>query len=474
MKFSIKVFMCTIIIVAISFSIGAYLLISGNYNSAMYREIKRGLEEHQLLKFAYESALISSEMQGQVLTEDILNEVAGQVVGSTSSEDRFVRLYGSNLNEIYSNFPFKSKEISLLQSLPMGQRKYVIENTEGRFLLTVAGYINLDTISVYFCSSRDISEIFIETDRQIKSFIFLGTLIMVVSAAVMLVISVLLTRPIKKLKITSMQIADGDFSRRVYIRTKDEIGELAVSFNKMANVVEEKVAELERIAEQKEEFVANFTHEIKTPLTTVIGYADMLRSKECDSETTFKAASYIFREGKRLEALSFKLMELLFTENQIVELKEVSVKPLINDIENSLNPLLAENNLILEVSIEDGTFLAECDLIKTLLINLIDNARKASNLGGKIELSGKKDKGSYHFCIKDYGRGIPKEELPKITQAFYMVDKSRARTQHGSGLGLALASKIAAMHGTELVFQSEPGQGTSVCFNLRMSEGGKP
>jgi len=467
-KFSFKVFICTIVIVAVSFSIGTYLLLSGNLNSAMDREIKRGLEEYQLLRFAYESAAISSELQGEELTEETMRDLATQVAGSIDSQERFAGVYGSSFNEIYSNYPFPREDRSLLQSLPQGQRKYTIENIDGRLLLTVVGSLNLDSALVYLYSSRDITEVFQERDRQVKSFVLLDILIMAVSAAVMLIISILLTLPIDMLKKASAQIAAGDFSRRAAIWSKDEIGELAVSFNKMADAVEEKVAELERNARQKEEFVANFTHELKTPLTSIIGYADMLRSKECDRETIFRAASYIFSEGKRLESLSFKLLELLYLENQTVTLKEINTIVCAEEIEKSMKPLLADSNLKLDVSMEDCIVLAEPDLIKTLLINLIDNARKASMPGQSIELTGKKKgKDSYLICVRDHGRGISKEELPKITHAFYMVDKSRARKQHGAGLGLALSSRIAVLHGTELVFESELGQGTQVYFSLK-------
>jgi len=471
MKFTIKVFISTIIIVAISFSTGAYLLISDNFRAAMDREIKRGLEEYQLLKFAYESAIISSEMQEQQPTEETMRELALQLTNGAGSSGRFIRVYGSQLNEIYTNLPTHQKVAFPFQSLSRGQRKYLIERMEGRYFLTVSGAIEMESGPVYLCSSTDISEVFMEKDRQIQRFVLLDALIIGVSAAAMLIISFLLTYPIKKLKETSMLIAGGDFGRRVSIHSRDEVGELAVSFNKMADAVEEKMAELERIAQQRAEFVANFTHELKTPLTSIIGYADILRSKECDQETIFTAASYIFSEGKRLEALSLKLMELMLLEKQELELQEIRAKALMEELRKSVEPLLAESNLDLDISAEDAILLAEPDLIKTLLINLIDNSRKASEPGKRIEISGNAKENSYIICVKDHGRGIPKEELPKITQAFYMVDKSRARVQHGAGLGLALASKIAALHGTELSFQSVPGQGTQVSFCLRRIQG---
>lgn len=471
MKFSAKVFMCTIIIIAVSFSIGAYLLISGNFNSALEREIRRGLEEYQLLRFAYESGVLSRELQGDLLTEQMLKDVARQVASDVGSIQEMVRIYGDSLEGIYSTLDFQQRDLSLIQSLPQGSRKYIIEKIDDRVYMTVAGHIDLDIASVFLCSSRDISEVFGERDRQIDSFVFLGSLIMGISSIIMLIISILLTRPIKKLKATSIEIASGHFSRRVFIGSGDEIGELAASFNKMADSIEEKVIELEKVARQKEEFMASFSHEIKTPLTSIIGYADMLRSKELSGDITFKAASHIFKEGKRLEALSSKIMELLLLERQAFKMEKMSTKALMEEIEEIINPLLYERSIGLKVSVDKQFILVEPDLIKTLLINLIDNARKASNPGQAIEIMGQRlGQNKYLFSIKDYGKGIPEDKLDKITQAFYMVDKSRARIQQGAGLGLALSSRIAEIHGTNLSFQSQIGKGTKVTLEFKLAD----
>ena len=159
MKFSAKVFMCTIIIIAVSFSIGAYLLISGNFNSALEREIRRGLEEYQLLRFAYESGVLSRELQGDLLTEQMLKDVARQVASDVGSIQEMVRIYGDSLEGIYSTLDFQQRDLSLIQSLPQGSRKYIIEKIDDRVYMTVAGHIDLDIASVFLCSSRDISEV---------------------------------------------------------------------------------------------------------------------------------------------------------------------------------------------------------------------------------------------------------------------------------------------------------------------------
>ena len=106
--------------------------------------------------------------------------------------------------------------------------------------------------------------------------------------------------------------------------------------------------------------------------------------------------------------------------------------------------------------------LVEPDLMKTVLLNLLDNGRKAVEKEGTLQLLGKKESGGYAFYVKDSGKGIPKEEISRITEAFYMIDKSRARQQGGAGLGLSICAEIVKRHGGTLEFDSEKGLGTTV------------
>ena len=115
---------------------------------------------------------------------------------------------------------------------------------------------------------------------------------------------------------------------------------------------------------------------------------------------------------------------------------------------------------------EQGEMLAEVNLIKTVLVNLIDNAAKASEPGSRIEISGHIEEKGYRFAVRDYGIGIPEEELHKITKAFYMVDKSRARSKNGAGLGLALCVEILKIHHSKLEIESEAGKGSCFSFVL--------
>lgn len=234
-----------------------------------------------------------------------------------------------------------------------------------------------------------------------------------------------------------------------------------------SEALEAEVKNLEDAAERREEFIASFAHELKTPLTAIIGYADMLRSMEMAPKNRFTAAGYIFSEGKRLEALSLKLMDIIVAGKQGVERRRFDAPYFIREVAAVTVPSLAADGMKLEMRWEQGEVEIEPDLFKTLLINLIDNARKASRKGQSVELFGKREDGGYAFYVRDRGRGMRQEDLSKITEPFYMIDKSRSRAQNGAGLGLALCQRIAELHGTTLEYESEPGKGTTVRVLLR-------
>lgn len=234
--------------------------------------------------------------------------------------------------------------------------------------------------------------------------------------------------------------------------------------------LETEFMHLEELAGRREEFIASFAHELKTPLTAIIGYADMLRSKDMAPKPRFTAAGYIFSEGKRLEALSLKLMDIIVLGKQEFQKRRYDAGVLIREVAAVTVPSLGDAGMTLEIRWEKGEVEIEPDLFKTLLINLVDNGRKASKHGQSIDLYGKNEENGYAFYIRDYGRGMKDEDLERITEPFYMVDKSRSRAQNGAGLGLALCKRIAELHGTRLEYSSEPDKGTTVRVLLEGDE----
>ena len=213
--------------------------------------------------------------------------------------------------------------------------------------------------------------------------------------------------------------------------------------------------------------MADFSHEMKTPMTSIIGYADLLRSQVLTPDEQMDAANYIFSEGKRLEALGLKLLDMLSLDQSKLQLVPAHPADLVAGLLEHLKRLYAQKGIALQYRTEEGVCYLEPDLFKTLLVNLMDNARKALDSGGNIYVWQEMLPDGCRVRVLDNGRGIPPEALAHLTEAFYRVDKSRSRAQGGAGLGLSLCNEIVQLHGGTMQFESRVGNGTVVTVELK-------
>ncbi|MBR2046186.1 MAG: HAMP domain-containing histidine kinase, partial [Agathobacter sp.] len=276
------------------------------------------------------------------------------------------------------------------------------------------------------------------------------------------IIATFLTRHLRKLTRATKEIAAGNLRYRAKIHSNDEVGTLAEAFDGMADKLEENIMLLRQSAEQKEMFMGAFTHEMKTPMTSIIGYADLLRTQKLNQRDQADALDYIFSEGKRLENMSLKMLDLFVADKKEVEFKWVSPANIVNYMVKHLRGFYLKNNIVIDVNAESGECWLEPDLFQTLLVNLLDNAKKAMEQGGKIVVVVKMTEEGCMLSVIDGGKGIPSEALVHLTEAFYRVDKARARSNGSAGLGLALCDKIVELHHGRMEFSSEEGVGTKV------------
>lgn len=464
MKLSQKIFLCTLIITMLTFSIGGYFLISAVFQSALNRETNAALEENKMLH-SYFGAVLSTaatENQGKAA---MLN-ISESIVAHFTNDKLLIRISDKDQNAIAQSDD-TSFDKDLLKQLEDDSLAYKIIEYDGGYFIQTASILQTFNGKTYIETVHDISLIF--TNRQNLLF-FYRKLIFCMLAANGLLVSLMTLwtlSPLKRLSNTTRKIAKGKYDERAMIHTKDEIGLLAEDFNKMADSLESKILDLEATTISQRDFIGSFAHEVKTPLTSIIGYADMLRSKKMTEENRVLAADYIFNEGKRLETLSLKLLDLLVVKNHDFEMKQVNMKELFQDIEGIMGPVLAGSNITLSISAEDTQIRVEPDLMKTLILNLVDNARKAISESGVISLTGKRTSvDRFMIVVRDNGKGIPGKELSRITEIFYMVDKSRARGK-GVGIGLSLCKEIVELHGGEMKFESQVDIGTSVYLDLR-------
>lgn len=317
---------------------------------------------------------------------------------------------------------------------------------------------------LHLVSAFDLTELYRDRAASLRRFLGLEAVVLVAGAAVLALLAGQLTRPLRVLSSASARIAAGDYAGRTSLRTGDELEQVSRSFDKMADAVQEKIADLEADVQKREDFMGAFTHELKTPMTSIIGYADVLRSLQTDPDEQREAANAIYHEGQRLEALSQKLLALLALGNEALDLTTLDLAMLWPRLR------AACPNANLHTPEGSWPVRGDADLLLDLLCNLVQNAVKAGAPDAPVTVRCQEGADTVMLEVADRGCGIPAEELARVTEPFYMVDKSRARKQGGSGLGLALCKRIAAAHGSDLQIQSTPGQGTTVRVILQKGD----
>lgn len=465
MKFPYKILLSTIIIMATAFGFSGYFFINYVFDTSMEREIGQAMNESSILRFAFETAALNIPSKYEVLQNNTIEQIGVNLETGGAAINRLLRLSDENRTPLYASDGFV-EETDFLNQIGEQTRVYQVIQEGDYYYVQTGTMINaLDRI-LYLETMKDVTEVFNERSRGFAVYRRVTLVMLISSSVVMLFISFLLTRPIRLLTRATREMTQGDYSYRAEQTSNDEMGQLTKDFNQMANALEENIHKLEQEIEAKEEFIAAFSHELKTPLTAIIGYADMLRSHKLDEEKAFLSANYIYTEGKRLETMSFRLLDLIVTRRGDIEFQTVDVDSLFGYIKEMYG-IHTETDMHFQFSYEPGQVRMEPNLIKTVLINLVDNACKASEPGSTVEILGTRQEKGYFFAVRDYGVGIPAEELRKITEAFYMVDKSRSRSKNGAGLGLALCTEILKLHGSELVIESTLGEGSCIGFLLQ-------
>ena len=466
MKFSWKICVSVLAFTLLVTGIGGYALLSALFQSSWQREVKNAAEENRMLQYSFAAywSTTARERNSGYLETDVRRAAQAMKEGMTGTELSF-RIYSQDGTELYAS------ESGELLGEDDRQRLHgaVSEDTSGRILVrsgesyelvTASGILMEDGTVLCLESGRDVTALFADRENQYAIYRRWMAGLLLLEGLGCYLIAVWLLRPLRRLSRAARRLAGGSLEVRARVETEDEVGQLAADFNHMADSLERQFKELEDAARRQEDFIGSFAHELKTPLTSMIGYADMLRTREMSQEERFEAANYIFREGKRLEALAFKLLDLMVLRHGELQKRPVSARWLAEELQGVMRPSLEQAGIRLKVIMEDGQALLEPDLMKTVLLNLMDNGRKAMEQGGLLYLLGRREAGGFAFYVRDTGKGIPEKELSRITEAFYMVDKSRARRQGGAGLGLSICAEIVKQHGGKLSFQSMEGKGT--------------
>lgn len=338
------------------------------------------------------------------------------------------------------------------------------EKVNGHHLLLTACEDRLEGYQLWAFHYKDVTGIYENTQELFWQGFGMALLLILCMMVPLHLIMRRILRPFYELKLAANTIADGNYAQRVPVRSRDEVGSLSDSFNKMADSVETHVEELSRTNTGQQVLLGSLAHELKTPMMAIGGYAESLRRLSMTEEQKKKSLDYIESECRRLSRLSAKMLELtgMYQADGQMEEEEFSAKEFFSVVDAMAYRRISKKNVHLRTLVEPEnlTIIGDKDMLMSLLLNLIDNGCKASDEGMDIWLKAD-EKGIY---VKDFGIGIPAEEVERVTEAFYMVDKSRSRKEGGAGLGLAICQQIAQAHQGHLSIESKKGEGTVVAL----------
>lgn len=464
MKLWQKIFLCTLALVMLGVGMISILLLENSYLLAMNQKKQSVYSEHEFLITNFKSMIITERLKQNAIALE--QEQIEKFMEETMKENTTSGVFFLNeeMKQVYAN---RDEEIpQQLLDMVKKEKDTCMQRKEGK--MYTASLERMEGKTYYFITDQDISSVKKIHEDMLGRIQVISMACAVGIAVILLIVVKLLMLPLQKINEGTRAIALGEYEKRIPEKGRDELSELAHNMNRMAEAVEKNVKALEDVAENRKQFIDNLAHEMKTPLTSILGFSDLLLiKKNVSDENRTEYVGIIKEEASRMRVLSGKLMELITVGEANIEWKREEMKQLFEEIESSLKVVAYNQKMDLSCEAEEGRMVIDKELFKSLLYNLVDNAIKASREGGKIQVCGYFEEQEFVVIVEDEGVGIPKDELEKIIEAFYMVDKVRGRARGGAGLGLALCTEIVQLHRGTMKFDSEQNHGTRVTIRMK-------
>lgn len=462
MRFGLKIACAILCAVSLLFSICGMFMINYSYRSSLDREQESVMQTYKGLVETivtlgivtdwdsaedYRAGLSHLTAAGNTQWDALQLVIDNDIAILEGNESLFSKAQSQNANEATTD----TSDAALASW----------QNVGNDLVLLITGEFELDSKRLGLNVARSCTSLSVGYEREMEIFRIALIALIVVCSIVTFIIAWVLTRPLRRMWVASSQIANGNLSFRSKVHTDDELGTLSKQFDEMAATVEKGVTDMRQFIDRERRFTSSFAHEMKTPMTSIIGYADLIRRDQLSDDERSQAASYIFSEGKRLENLSQKLLSL-YVMNQGPDLAPCEIGELVYEVIDPIRPQWLEQGIVLDALVENGTCLLDTQLVTALLVNLLENARRAIDGSGRVRVVCNMMGTGCSISVRDNGRGIAPQHLTHLTEEFYRVDKARSRDAGGAGLGLSLCRKIVEVHGGHLTIESEMGRGTCV------------
>lgn len=445
MKFREKTYLITLVLFLLFFNTGIFSLAYYTYYNNTAAETKLCKEESHVIadSFAKDMERLNRGVESAIIMRSYCTHYGENGINLAFWQD------DENYTQ-YGNLPEGIK-------IPVSGYSSIQKIGDKDYYVIGVPISNSNILLIY---SKDVSYLSQDFHRLSAVYIVTSVCASVLLALFLFFILRKLSKPLEKLRNAASEIAQGNFNSRADENGKDEFSLLAADFNRMAEQVGNQMTELETIAKTKQNMLDNLAHEMRTPLTSIRGYAEYLRNANIDEKEKIEAIEFIISESERLKLIGERMLDEAFIRENKINIQQVNLGGLIFDISKSLSVKAANMGVALRINADD--IYLDCDklLIEQLITNLTDNSIKACKGNGEVIISCNKTEKETVICVSDNGIGMTKEQILHITEPFYRTDKSRSRDEGGTGLGLSLCEKIANAHGAKLHFESQINKGT--------------
>lgn len=359
-----------------------------------------------------------------------------------------------------------------------GELSYTIEYKDDKALVYVSYPIfREDKLIGMIRFANDYTPLFNKTKLFINKTLIFSVMIFAVSMIIAYIISKQITSPIKNLANKTKEVTDGNFDVKIDISSSDELGMLASDFNNMIETINTQIKTIENdrdnlreLSEKQKKFFDNVTHELKTPMTTIIGYSEIIKDNQFTDEEFFnKGINRIISESNRLNRMIVQLLDISKNSNKNFdyELKKIDLSKIIISMCEDMTHKAKKYNMSIKINVgKNIKIIANEDKIKEIIINLLDNAIKYGKVNSDIFVNAYIEGKFANISVIDSGEGIEEKELENILSPFYRVSKSETRELGSTGLGLAIVKSIVDSYNGKIDIKSEVNKGTEVSIKL--------
>ncbi|XJZ26853.1 ATP-binding protein [Bacillota bacterium Lsc_1132] len=446
-KISLKIGLLFYATIFLLESISMYFLHNNILHSRVHEELTalqtRGNNHREILQSSFREETMQhiALMEARTDTQVIITAPNGTILLTSNT---VIPKMEASMKLKPNNVPYKG----LILEDDWQHEKYIASVSPIKINGDLKGYVYM------FQKTGKIKELISGLNRH---FILASVLSLLFSFLIIIFLTRFVTRPLIHMSKATRDISKGDFSVSLPKLGNDELGDLGESIKVLAK-------DLETLKNERSEFLASISHELRTPLTYIKGYADIARRENTAPEERKKYLEIIFEEGEKLAELIKELFNLAKMDKNTftIDKEAILLAPYLKNIIEKISPAIQERQMELQlICPENLTIAIDPVRFEQVILNLLDNARKYSEPNTKIMIEATETDLEMIIRIKDQGKGIPAEDLPRIFDRFYRVDKSRARSLGGSGLGLSIVKQLVEAHGGMISATSTPTSGTT-------------